>query len=424
MILCYGLISSLLLLVVQAAVFHIPLNVDNSAFASTLSRGNFDGPFNKRFVSFVSEQPSTKRALQKPFNAPNLFNRFHRVEIWDSVFPEIFATAAALGNPPQPFRLNIDLAWDTLFVPSVDCIGKLCNKFGDTFQFQSSLSSTFQPGSSPWAHTSYAGANFGGPIAHDSLHIAGLEIKDQAFINAEMASSQGWISFYVNYDGVLGLAPRWNASLAKTPTPSPWTSMVNQSLLDRNLFAIDLPHAPYDYRAPPRLGEISFGGINPKYGSSDFTSLPLSNYTDQAWTIEAQSLTWTNRTHPIHATFSTFTLAGFDSASWYIGLPGTLANEINAQVRPTCGVLFCAVVCARRHEMPDLVFGIWGREVRVSALEYALEVEQGMCLFNVVPVPRGAFPVDAIVLGTPVLNAFYSVFDLGGKEVRLAKSVG
>ena len=74
--------------------------------------------------------------------------------------------------------------------------------------------------------------------------------------------------------------------------------------------------------------------------------------------------------------------------------------------------------------MPDFVFGIGGTEVRVSAMEYAQEMSAGVCMFNVLDVRAiGSFPVDAIVLGTPVMNAFYSVFDLDRREVRLAKPV-
>ena len=412
----YIVISSLLL--VNAAVFHVPLQIDDRAFASALSRLRANEHIN---ASAFSKYRRFRRDLQQPLSAPNSSSRFHRVEIWDSFFPQTFATAAALGNPPQPFRLNIDMTWDTLFVPSVDCDGT-CNEPGQPFSFQSNLSSTFQPGPPGSAMTLYAGVRFEGPIAYDTLRVAGLEIEEQVFINAETARTLGFIDLYFNYDGVLGLAPRWNSSLDTTTLPSPWLTMVNQSLLDANLFAIDLPHTPFDLSSSPRVGELSFGGTNPKYNSSTFTSLSLSDYTDRVWAIEAQSFTWTNRTHPIHTTFSNFTLAGFDTSSWYIGLPSTLADEINAQVQPLCTFVFCYVPCSQRHVMPDFVFGIGGKEVRVSAMDYAQEVGQGSCTFNVLDSRAvGGFPVDAIVLGTPVMNAFYSVFDLDRREVRLAK---
>src|SRR5947207_366321 len=173
----------------------------------------------------------------------------------------MFATAAAIGNPPQPFRLLVDLAWDTLFAPSVRCNDSACDNA--IFRYSSNESSTYESvGSVP--DTRYGGLRFSGDLAFDTLHIAGLEIPKQPFMEAVSANPLGFLYIYWAYDGVLGLAPRWNASIDYSLTPSPWMMMVNQSLLDENLFAIELPHEPLDIRAPPRTGEISFGGINPK----------------------------------------------------------------------------------------------------------------------------------------------------------------
>ncbi|MCJ1312467.1 hypothetical protein MMC25_006141 [Agyrium rufum] len=403
----------------RAAIFHLPLAVEKRDYTLDGSRNAVNVPFKERADPQDHHERGT---LQQNLRAWSLFNHEYRDGLWGGVWPRVFYTIAALGNPPQPFRLAMNLAWDTLFIPSVDCIGQ-CNRDGDFPGFQSNLSLTYQPGSGALATTAYEGVRFQGRVDHDTLHIADLEVNNQAFINVDEARMQGWLHFYNGFEGVLGLAPRWNSSVDEFRLPSPWLTMVNQSILDRNLFAIDLPRDHEVEGIPQRPGEISFGGINPKHKSSDFVTLPLSDYTDRAWTIEAQSVTWENSTHPLHFSFTNFTLAGYDNSAWYMALPGTLADEINAQVQYIDGNIYRFVHCDRRHELPDIILRLAGQEVRISAMDYSLPFREGLCFFMFVSSERLGFPVDAIVLGAPALASFYSVFDVDRREVRLAKLI-
>ena len=322
-----------------------------------------------------------------------------------------YIVLAALGNPPQPFRLLIDLAWDTLFVPSAEFNGD-CDGSHDHLQFYSNQSSTYSR-LDPDAWLLYGTDRFLGELARDTFRIAGLEVEDQFFVNVAHAHPLGFISFYFGYDGVLGLAPRWDHPLTSTlPTlaPSPWSMMVNQSVLDTNLFALELPYGVMDLRGMNRYGQISFGGIIPKYASADFTSLPLSNYSDQVWAIEAQYFTWENETHPLHEDFSNLTLAGFDTTSWFISLPGHWPEKIYASVEHDCGPIFCTVDCEKRKSMPNITFGLSRQSLTLSPFDYTVEVltpgDEKACLFNIYP-SRGRYPVDAIVLGKPFLETFY-----------------
>ncbi len=319
---------------------------------------------------------------------------------------------AALGTPPQPFRLLIDLAWDTLFVPSADCSGD-CEKPEKNLHFYANESSTYE-GVFPDAWTVYGTDRFIGDMATDTFRIAGLELEHQYFINVLQANPLGFLSFYFGYDGALGLAPRFDSPLPSTSTtmaPSPWTMMVAAEVLDHNLFALELPIGVMDMRKPDdRHGEISFGGISEKYVSSDFLSLPLSNYSDQVWAAEAQYLTWQNETHWTSESFVNLTLAGLDTSSWFIGLPGNWPEKIYASVEHECRGPFCTVHCDKIGGMPNMTFGIGGREITLTSFDYVDQVigpnDQKVCLFNVYPT-RDQFPVDAIVLGKPFLEAFY-----------------
>lgn len=318
---------------------------------------------------------------------------------------------AALGTPPQPFRLLLDLAWDTLFVPAANCTGD-CDGNDADLRFYANRSSTYTSIASD-AMLIYATDRVEGGLATDTFRIAGLEIENQKFINADRIKPLGFLSIYYGFDGVLGLAPRFDHPVTSdsfTQAPSPWSMMVNQSLLDNNLFALELPQGIKHWQGISRTGEISFGGINDKYSLRNFSRLPLSNYSDQVWAVEAQFITWENETHSIHEHFSNLTLAGFDTASWFLGLPGHWPEKIYASVEHECDFIFCYVDCLARKNMPNISFGLAGQDFTLTPFDYTAEVmtptKQRVCFFDIFPT-RGEYPVDTIILGTPFMEAFY-----------------
>ena len=117
--------------------------------------------------------------------------------------------------------------------------------------------------------------------------------------------------------------------------------MVEQSLLDHNVFAIDIPRLPRNLREIARTVEISLGGISPKTEHSRFSTLPISHYDDQVWAVEAQHLRLEyDDGHWIEQDFVDLTLAGFDATSFFIGLPGTWSETIYASLPHDCGLVW------------------------------------------------------------------------------------
>ncbi|KAK3685771.1 aspartic peptidase domain-containing protein [Podospora appendiculata] len=350
---------------------------------------------------------------------------FHRVETWDAVPPLGLLVPAALGNPPQPFRLMVDLAGDTLFVPSL-LLDTSETGNDDILRFSSNESSTFVS-IQPDAYTDFAGVIFSGELAVDTFMIAGVEVAQQPFINADSADPIAWIHLWFGYEGALGLSPKWNTTLHPTQTPSPLAMMVSQGLLDRNLFAIDVPRGPrLDGDQISRIGEISFGGINPAYDASRFSVLPLDNYTDAMWAVSAQSLTWENGSSPIHEEFEQPTLALF-TTEWFISVPRAWYERIQEAVVPDCGFVWCFIDCELRAKLPNFTFGIAGQNFTLTPFDYAPVVvtpsQRQMCSFDIEStsgVLGSGDPVleRSIILGTPFLNAFYTVFDLDQSEIR------
>ena len=298
----------------------------------------------------------------------------------------------------------------------MDCAGD-CEDNNRKLPFYSNRSATYSV-LEDYAGTVYGTDRFEGELATDTFRIADMELQNQSFINVDSANPLGFISLYFGYDGVLGLAPRFNhlQSTDLTSAPSPWFNMVNQSLLDANLFALELPTGVQQIRPDVpvlnRQGEISFGSISSKYDAANFDHLPISEYSDQVWPVEAQSLTWENESHPIHEEFVNLTLAGFDTTSWFIGLPGDWPRKIYASVDHDCpGFAFnCQIDCLQRRKMPNFTFGLAGKNFTITPYDYTVEVEgpskMKVCFFDMYPT-KDEFPVDTIVLGKPFIEAFY-----------------
>jgi hypothetical protein len=333
-----------------------------------------------------------------------------------------YIVPAAIGTPPQPFRLLLDLAWDTLFVPSADCDYD-CKDNGNLF-FWSNQSSTYTPHCRE-TDIVYGTDRVTGDLANDTFQIAGLTISDQTFLNAARFVPMGFISFYFGYDGVFGLGPRFVHPRLdhQFSAPSPWSNLVSRSMLPENIFTLTLPHGQQEIPDSHRIGELTLGGPNPKYATANFTSLPVSNLTSQAWITEAQSITWHNTTYPLHYTFPpNTTFAVLDTTSWFLGLPGHAARNISASLDLQCALIDCFVDCNDRKKMPDLTFGIGGQEITVTAFEYVTEIyvsKQSVCVLDLYPTDNQySSEVDVVVLGRGLLEAFHWVFDLDGGEVR------
>ncbi|KAI1378155.1 acid protease [Hypoxylon crocopeplum] len=378
----------------MAGIHHIELQ-STSRLSSTRSHDNIS----KRWDQAVLGSQSSK----------------HGVELWYAPGPLGLTVPAALGNPPQPFRLLVDLTWDALFVPSADLDTRYTSP-GDMFQYFSNESSTFIP--EPTGNrqsVEYGLVDFDGDLVFDTFRIAGVETTHQPFINADSAHPAGWMDLWSGYDGALGLSPGWDTPMNYSSTPSPWSVMVNQSVLDRNLFAIDVPRGG-NYVDDPQMGEMSFGGINPKYDSSRFVALPTIQHDDRMWAVEAQSVTWTNETHPIHHEFDN--IMAVVTTDWIIALPGSMARQIQESVSQWtgCGFLWCFIDCDIRKRLPDFIFEIAGQNLTLTPFDYApLTIGPGgqrLCSFDIWSSRafhdrNSPIPEEALILGTPFLNAFY-----------------
>jgi saccharopepsin len=362
-----------------------------------------------------------------------------RVEIWH--VPEMpigLVVPAALGTPPQPFRLLVELTSGPLFVPSASIENDAGND--EIMYYFANHSATSAPAKPPaWLTYAYSGVIFEGPVMLDYFHVAGLKVAHQPFLNAEEARSQGFIDFWMGYDGVFSLGPTRNSSATATALPcAPWENLVHQGLLERNVFAIDIPKGPDTGSNRPGQGAISLGDINPRYRSSNFSTLPLVGESDRAWTISANSLTWADTggdddSHPLHVEFPVGAQAVITS-DFFLALPPSWISVIQRRLQLDCGFagIFCQIECNKRNKLPNFVFGLGKHNFTLTPFDYApMKIgpsdKQPHCYFDIFPTTvfrqHEAQYNATLVLGIPFLNAFYSVFDLDRREIQLTTPI-
>ena len=105
-------------------------------------------------------------------------------------------------------------------------------------------------------------------MSSDVMTIGDLTIKHQDF--AEATKEPGLAFAFGKFDGILGLAYDTISVLHTTP---PFYNMINQGLLDQNLFTFWLGDTADGENAPG--GEAVFGGIDEAHYSGKITYAPI-----------------------------------------------------------------------------------------------------------------------------------------------------
>ena len=350
-------------------------------------------------------------------NRDGLTQRNNYLQSWFSL---IHKTNITIGTPPQEFEVAVDTTSDGLFVPSTTCQYGTCDPRQE-HGYQSNISSTYQPNGS-YAGAKWGAVNYGGFYSHDTVHLGESDIQDQLFEEWTSASCYSIGCLNTGYDGAMGLAPPWKPS---TGVPNILSSLSTQGLLDASIFSLKLPIRPTDE------GEIVFGGGAPPPGlnGSPLVKLPVINITSPpdfptSWAVSATHVSF-DTPRPMNLSLGSAAWALLDSSSPYLILPSGLARNLTMAVGARPGPYwFHNVPCERRQELPTLTFGLSGYEFNISAFEYTLEVDGmfpragKMCVTTF--MESGDFFPDSwggVVLGSPFLRGFWSVWDFGERSV-------
>lgn len=305
-----------------------------------------------------------------------------------------------LGTPPQSFKVVLDTGSSNLWVPSQECGSIACYLHT---KYDSSSSSTYKKnGSSFEIH--YGSGSLTGFVSQDTLTIGDLTLKNQVF--AEATEEPGLAFAFGRFDGILGLG--YDTISVNGITP-PFYNMVNEGLLDDNVFAFYLGDAEADD------SEVTFGGVNNDRYEGKLYNLPVRRKA--YWEVDLDSISFGDSTAELEDTGVIL-----DTGTSLIVLPSTLAELLNKEMGATKGYNGqYSVDCKKRDILPDLTFKLSGLDFTISPYDYILEV-QGSCISTFTPmdIPPPTGPLA--ILGDAFLRKWYSVYDLKHNTVGLAKA--
>jgi hypothetical protein len=285
---------------------------------------------------------------------------------FDIMFFSLYTTPISVGTPPLRMTATVDTSWSTLFIPSVNCT---YNPEEHEFQYciihplyNSSLSSTYQEDLTPASvlYTGGAGLYTWGNVSRDSVHVAGMEIKGQLFEEATKMHPD--VSTRDDlFDTALGLSlfPTRNGDFPEDfSAPSPFHNMIQQGLLDANIFSLKLARSDKEH------GEIVLGGLPPNLQREKMIEVPLDHsktddsdhvwrfYTMNGWQVSVKNMSMgfngSNCTTPI---LEEPQIAVISSSFPWIGIPDKVAEEIHTAI----GIrhVFDWIDCDERENLPN-----------------------------------------------------------------------
>ena len=267
-----------------------------------------------------------------------------------------------------------------------------------------------------------------GNVSQDSIHAADMEIKGQMFEEAITLDE-----FHI-FDTALGLSlfpSRSGAEPDDFMTASPFNGMIQQGLLDANIFSLTLT------RNDQERGELVLGGLPSNLTREDMIEVPLDlsktynsdhfwrYYTMGGWQIPVTNMSISSYGYqdPIPV-LETPQIAIISSSCSWIGLPTETVTKIHAAIG--MNYTYDWIHCDNRKELPNwtIVLGPHGQRITLSPWDYLIEVYDKV--YKHLKCVSAFFPLERygdkgfIILGQPFLNGLYSVFDADRLSISFA----
>ncbi|RKP04366.1 endopeptidase [Thamnocephalis sphaerospora] len=308
-----------------------------------------------------------------------------------------------VGTPEQTFKVVFDTGSSNLWVPSTHCNSIACFFHK---RFDESKSSTFQSNGTKFA-IRYGTGSLEGIIGNDVLTIGDIKIEDADF--GESSSEPGLTFALARFDGIFGLG--YDTISVKQVVP-PFYHMMNRNLIDEPVFSFWLNSKD----AGDEGGELVFGGKNPAHYTGEIHYAPVRR--KGYWEVELEKLTFGGEDLDLDPVG-----AAIDTGSSLIVAPTTMVSLINKELGGKKNFAGQYVVdCSRIPEFPDFGFTFGGKEFKLTASQYILQV-QGQCIsgFMGMDIPPPMGPIW--IIGDVFLRAYYTVYDYGSHRVGFAKAV-
>lgn len=185
---------------------------------------------------------------------------------------------------------------------------------------------------------------------------------------------------------------------------------------------------------PRTPSEISFGGYDREHCASPMHWTPVSRPELGYWQISIKSVRIGDQALP-------FCDAGdckaiMDTGTSLLGVPRSELRALHKSLARALPAHHAEVDC-RQHPGPPIAFDLGGFSVELTAADYSRmgpasmlvagggpKERRDFCRASLLPVDLGKSPLGSkvFVFGEPVLRRYYTVFDVGEKQMGFAKA--
>merc|ERR1711871_1263378 len=295
---------------------------------------------------------------------------------------------ATVGTPPQTFNVIFDTGSANLWVPNskVGLRGLMKHKY------DSSKSSTYVKNGTEFK-IQYGSGPVSGIWSEDTVSIAGVATKQQAFAEVEDASGLGLAYSIGKFDGILGLG--WDR-ISVDGILTPVHNLINSGELSEPVFAF--------YLGDSAPGTLIMGGTDSSHYTGDFAYVPLKS--EDYWRIELDDLKVGG------TSMTTCKTAIVDSGTSLLAGPKDDVTKIATKLGATSVMNKEWVFTSCDKGGPDITVTLGGKDYTFKSGSTCLFAMMGID----VPAPNGPL----WILGDVFMRKYYTVFDWGQKRLGFA----
>ena len=303
-----------------------------------------------------------------------------------------------VGTPPQRVRAIFDTGSSNYWTANK-------NRFlQNHYLYKHERSSTYEKNGTRF-RIEYGSGPVSGFFSRDAIHIGDLVLERYNFAEVDDTSGLGAAFFIGKFDGIMGLG--WD-SIVVGGGPSPFGALVASGQLEKPEFAFFL--------GDEEQGELVLGGSDSNHYEGSVTKVPLIAETYWEVALDAVQVGGASA-------LSTTKRAIVDSGTSLLAGPTAEVRRI-AQLVGAVPLIAgeYAVDCAKLASKPPITFKLGGTAFTLEPRDYVIDAGSSMCLFAMmgidIPEPNGPL----WILGDVFMRKYYTVFDWGGRQLRIAKA--
>jgi cathepsin D len=307
----------------------------------------------------------------------------------------------SVGTPPQKFKVIFDTGSSNLWIPSKKPF------LSQHHLYRNSKSSTYKKNGTEF-RIEYGSGPVAGFFSRDTVNLGDLTISDYNFAQVTDESGLG-LGYYIGkFDGILGLG---FDSIVVGGGRSIFSTLVEENLVEKPEFAFYLSEVE---------SELILGGSNPNHYEGKLVSIPL--IAETYWEVGLAGISVDGNT-----IVSISKRAIVDSGTSLLAGP---KEDVKKLAKLIGGIPIIngeyEIDCSKLKTGPKLSFILGdGKSFSLDPSDYIIAQNQGqvqVCILGMmgidIPPPNGPL----WILGDVFMRKWYTIFDYGGKQLKIAKS--